>query len=199
MSLSLTQSPDPSAGEPCAQGEPCGSGSLLAAAQEEVLDALGIGVVACDATFHIVAASERARAILARLSPPAAPDLLPDPVAVVLRARAASPAKLPAGNQFVVVSARPVDVGWASFVVWLSLEASSGDLDSVLRRRWHLSRRQIDLAHQLRQGFRNQEIAAHLGLTTSTVKSYLSHLFDALGVHSRGEAIALIERARRGE
>ena len=181
------------------EGGPRGSGSLLAAAQDQVLDALGIGVAAYDAALQVGAASDRARAILARLPAPMAPDLLPEPITSLVRDRAVWPARIPVGDQVVVVSARPIQLDWAAYVVWLHLEASPRDLDAVLRQRWHLSRRQIDLTHQLRQGYRNDEIAAHLGLTTNTVKSYLSQLFDALGVRSRGAAIALLERARREE
>jgi DNA-binding CsgD family transcriptional regulator len=179
--------------------EPRAWGSLLASAQAEVLEAMGVGVVACDRSLRVLAASKHGRAILARFGPTASPELLPDALAGLVRAHDRWPARIPVGHETVLVGARSVELAWAAVVVWLSVETTAADLDAVLRRRWHLTRRQLDLVHQLRQGYRNQEIAAHLGLTTSTVKSYLSHLFDALGVRSRGEAIALIERTRRGE
>lgn len=47
-------------------------------------------------------------------------------------------------------------------------------------------------------GFMNQEIAAKLHLTESTVKSHLSSAFRKLGVRSRREAAALILDSRSG-
>jgi DNA-binding NarL/FixJ family response regulator len=171
----------------------------LAAAQGEVLDALGIGVIACDPEYRLLAASGPARTILSRVAPSTPSDRLPEAIAAVLHGEDQWPVKVTMAGQTIAIWARRVELGWASRVVWLTVDGAPGDLDAALRRRWHLSRRQLDLVHQLRRGYRNQEIAAHLGLTCSTVKSYLSHLFDALGVRSRGEAIVLIERVCRGE
>lgn len=47
-------------------------------------------------------------------------------------------------------------------------------------------------------GFMNQEIAAKLHLTESTVKSHLGSAFRKLGVHSRQEAAALILDSHSG-
>lgn len=197
-SLSPVPTPVPSLPELPLAGEPRRGDVLLAAAQAEALDAMGVGVVLCDRSLRVLAASPLARTLLGRIEPGAG-DQLPEAIASALRAWDRWPVRVRAGDQDVVVRARASEVAWTSIVVWLAVEGDAGELDATLRKRYRLTRRQLDLVHQLRQGFRNQEIATNLGLTCSTVKSYLSHLFDTLGVKSRGEAIALIERARRGE
>ena len=156
---------------------------------------MGVGVVACDAALRVVASSAAARPVLARLATGAAIDALPEPLAALNRDGERS-GRVDAAGKTYVVSVRAVD-GAAAWVLWLRPEPGARDLDATLRSKWGLTRRQLDLVHQLRHGHRNLEIANNLGLTHSTVKSYMSHLFDQLGVRSRAEAIALIERVGR--
>jgi two-component system, NarL family, nitrate/nitrite response regulator NarL len=50
-----------------------------------------------------------------------------------------------------------------------------------------LTPRERDLVDLVRQGLRNREIAARLGVTEGTVKVYLHSIFDKLGVATRTE------------
>ena len=50
-----------------------------------------------------------------------------------------------------------------------------------------LTRRERELINLVRQGLRNRDIAAQLGVTEGTVKVYLHALFDKLGVDNRTE------------
>jgi two-component system, NarL family, nitrate/nitrite response regulator NarL len=50
-----------------------------------------------------------------------------------------------------------------------------------------LTHRERDLVDLVRQGLRNREIAARLGVTEGTVKVYLHSIFDKLGVATRTE------------
>lgn len=50
-----------------------------------------------------------------------------------------------------------------------------------------LTPRERDLVDLVRQGLRNREIAARLGVTEGTVKVYLHAIFDKLGVDNRTE------------
>jgi two-component system, NarL family, nitrate/nitrite response regulator NarL len=50
-----------------------------------------------------------------------------------------------------------------------------------------LTPRERDLVDLVRQGLRNREIAARLGVTEGTVKVYLHAIFDKLGVATRTE------------
>ena len=47
--------------------------------------------------------------------------------------------------------------------------------------------RERELVDLVRQGLRNREIAARLGVTEGTVKVYLHAIFDKLGVATRTE------------
>jgi DNA-binding NarL/FixJ family response regulator len=54
-----------------------------------------------------------------------------------------------------------------------------------------LSERQHEIMDLVSGGLTNREIAARLYLAEKTVKNHVNHIFAALGVRSRGEAIAL--------
>ena len=60
----------------------------------------------------------------------------------------------------------------------------------------HLTPRQVEVLRLLEQGRSTRQIAADLHLTTETVRNHVRHLFRALGVHSRLEAVA-VARAHR--
>jgi PAS domain S-box-containing protein len=54
----------------------------------------------------------------------------------------------------------------------------------------HLTPRQVEVLHLLEQGRSTKQIAAEFHLSTETVRNHIRHLFQALGVHSRLEAVA---------
>jgi DNA-binding NarL/FixJ family response regulator len=53
----------------------------------------------------------------------------------------------------------------------------------------HLTPRQVEVLH-LEQGRSTKQIAAELHLSTETIRNHIRRLFQALGVHSRLEAVA---------
>jgi len=57
-----------------------------------------------------------------------------------------------------------------------------------------LTARESEIAALLQEGLANKEIASLLGITTRTVKNHLHHVYDKLGVHSRGEVAAWLHR-----
>jgi PAS domain S-box-containing protein len=59
----------------------------------------------------------------------------------------------------------------------------------------HLTPRQVEVLRLLEQGWSNKQIAAELHLSTATVKNHMRHLFQALGVNSRLEAVAAARAA----
>jgi PAS domain S-box-containing protein len=59
----------------------------------------------------------------------------------------------------------------------------------------HLTPRQIEVLRLLEQGRSTKQVAQELHVSTETVRNHIRHLFRALGVHSRLEAVAV---ARRG-
>jgi len=60
--------------------------------------------------------------------------------------------------------------------------------------RYGLTGRQGEVLSLMAQGFSNREIAERLGLVEGTVKIHLSAIFKRLGVSSRTQAIAIIDR-----
>jgi PAS domain S-box-containing protein len=59
----------------------------------------------------------------------------------------------------------------------------------------HLTPRQVEVLRLLEQGRSTKQIAAELHLTTETVRNHIRRLFQALGVHSRLEAVAAARAA----
>ena len=59
-----------------------------------------------------------------------------------------------------------------------------------------LTEREVEVLRLVAQGLRNQEIAERLYLSTSSVKSHLSHTYGRLGVRGRDAAAA--EARRQG-
>jgi PAS domain S-box-containing protein len=54
----------------------------------------------------------------------------------------------------------------------------------------HLTPRQVEVLRLLEQGCSTKQIAAELHLSTETVRNHVRNLLQALGVHSRLEAVA---------
>jgi PAS domain S-box-containing protein len=59
----------------------------------------------------------------------------------------------------------------------------------------HLTPRQAEVLRLLEQGRSTKQIAAELHLSPDTVRNHVRHLFRALGVHSRLEAVAAARAA----
>ena len=52
-----------------------------------------------------------------------------------------------------------------------------------------LSPRELDVLRLIAAGYSNQEIAAELVISVTTVKKHVNHIFAKLGVGSRAQAI----------
>src|SRR5205814_5789680 len=72
-------------------------------------------------------------------------------------------------------------------------------LRHLLQARFAISAREFQLIMSLRRGHSNEEIGAALGIQPNTVKSYLRDLFEKLGVHTRIELLALVDRIGASE
>jgi DNA-binding CsgD family transcriptional regulator len=60
---------------------------------------------------------------------------------------------------------------------------------STFRERYHLSRRESQVAELVLRGSRNSQIAATLGITPATTKKHLSRIFEKVGVDSRARLV----------
>jgi DNA-binding NarL/FixJ family response regulator len=58
---------------------------------------------------------------------------------------------------------------------------------SAFGDRYHLSRRETEVAELVLRGYRNSHIAATLGITPATTKKHLSRIFEKVGVDSRAQ------------
>jgi DNA-binding NarL/FixJ family response regulator len=55
----------------------------------------------------------------------------------------------------------------------------------AFRRRYRLSRREMQVAELVLHGYRNREIASTVGISEATAKRHLTNIFDKVGVDSR--------------
>jgi DNA-binding NarL/FixJ family response regulator len=62
-----------------------------------------------------------------------------------------------------------------------------------------LSRRELEVAEHAAQGESNKQIADRLGLSEHTVKNYLFHVFEKLGVSNRFELLFLLFKEWKGQ
>ena len=67
-------------------------------------------------------------------------------------------------------------------------------LDTSLVSQLELSKREMEILSLLAQGHSNQEIAAKLFVSLSTVKTHIQNLFEKLDVKRRTQAV---EKAKR--
>jgi DNA-binding NarL/FixJ family response regulator len=75
-------------------------------------------------------------------------------------------------------------------VVLADAGGSSGAMLSRKLREHRLTRREYDILRRVAMGETNPEIAAALGLTRNTVKTYLQRALEKLGARNRVEALA---------
>jgi pimeloyl-ACP methyl ester carboxylesterase len=61
-----------------------------------------------------------------------------------------------------------------------------------------LTGREVDILERMAQGMDNAQIAAHLEVSEKTVRNYITHIFDKLGVESRAQAIVAAREAGMG-
>jgi DNA-binding CsgD family transcriptional regulator len=174
---------------------------------QRTLGLLGVGVAICDERLAVIAGTDLAREIFDRFAPPRfqlgqrVPAALARAVTDTLAAGSATspPAvrvETPDGRDAVYASALPApEIAARALALCLRKE---GQRDEVLRRllqaRFAISARELQLIASLRRGYSNDEIGVALGIQQSTVKSYLRDLFEKLGVHTRVELLALVDR-----
>lgn len=59
-----------------------------------------------------------------------------------------------------------------------------------LASRYQLTRREVEVVHQLVLGLANKEIADRCSITEQTVKDHLKHVYQKTGVHQRTALLA---------
>lgn len=60
-----------------------------------------------------------------------------------------------------------------------------------------LSRREREVAELVAEGFSNREISTQLGLSEHTIKNYLFHIYEKLGMSSRVDLVLYVRSAER--
>jgi two-component system nitrate/nitrite response regulator NarP len=190
--------------------------SALGTLCQRVLEHMNLGVIACDDALTVLAATPTAQRLLAELasdSPSVMGARVPEPVlaaALDCLARADEdggrrrivPLRVesPDGEKVMYVAAKRV-AGLLPATVAIRIHQerlSDAELFESLARKFDLNARDRRVLVLLRQGLKNGAIAESLGLTVGTVKVYVHDLFEKLGVHSRGELLAVLDRFRKG-
>jgi DNA-binding CsgD family transcriptional regulator len=62
----------------------------------------------------------------------------------------------------------------------------------AFRARYRLSKREAEVVELVLLGYRNRDIAATLGMSPTTVKKHLTHVFDKGGVDTRTQLVSRI-------
>ncbi len=65
---------------------------------------------------------------------------------------------------------------------------------AALERFGQLTARETDILERMAQGLDNAQIAARLEVSEKTVRNYITHIFDKLGVENRSQAIVLARK-----
>lgn len=58
-----------------------------------------------------------------------------------------------------------------------------------------LTKRELNVLHQVAAGLSNKQVARRLGISERTVRNHLTHIFGKLGVMTRTEAVVSAVRA----
>jgi DNA-binding CsgD family transcriptional regulator len=128
-------------------------------------------------------------------------------------AQSAERTKSTAGNEWSVQATTSVRTHAASYALRASYVAaarlgpgrtilvvgrrtSPQPLDSgALRARFGLSRRELEVATLVVDGFGIADISQRMGISLHTARRHLERLYKKLGVHSRGEAQRLLRES----
>jgi DNA-binding NarL/FixJ family response regulator len=65
--------------------------------------------------------------------------------------------------------------------------SSDRETYDLFDRWWSLSKREREVTYLTCQGYKNHQIAFHMGITVRTVQSYLEHVYLKMGVSSKTE------------
>lgn len=165
----------------------------------------GEGLALCDAELRVLDATPLAVHLLGRIGASARerlPDKLASPVNEQLASNDLSRTSrilTSSGGSVMHLHAASIAGDPAQRIMLFLREELLRDDELFARMRQELpiSRRGFQLALLVRRGLSNQEIAEQLGLTESTVKVYLHHLYRDCGVSSRTALVALLARLAR--
>ena len=165
----------------------------------------GEGLVLCDAELRVLDATPLAVHLLGRIGA-SAPERLPEKLANPVNEQLASNdisrttrILMSSSGAVMHVHAAPIAGDPPARLMLLLREEALRDDDLYVRMRHELpiSRRGFQLALLVRKGLSNRQIAEYLGLTESTVKVYLHHLYRDCEVSSRTALVALLARFSR--
>jgi DNA-binding CsgD family transcriptional regulator len=163
-----------------------------------VLDRMGYGLIACDRRMVVMSCTEQASRLLEGVGRLVIGRALPSRLENGAREaiRCESPVRIEAGRggRAAYLSAVAVDdPGPVAFVAWVRQEViRESDVEKAMQARYMLTTRDVRLLFHLRGGHTNRRIAAETGWTVGTVRVYVHDLYVKLSVHTRGEAVALV-------
>ena len=74
-------------------------------------------------------------------------------------------------------------------------ESSSEENDFTGQNKFNLSPRELEVLHLIAKGMSYQEIADHLSVSLSTVKTHSSNIFSKMDVQRRTQAVMLAQKS----
>jgi DNA-binding CsgD family transcriptional regulator len=163
--------------------------AVLSAALEGGLAMLGAAVVLVEPGGRIVAASGLGMELLDEYFPSGWDG------ALSTRAAGDDPLAIEGERGRLRVSATPAASGLDGHLLVLE-EEPAVTVDAL--RTLGLTARQAEVLCLLAAGRGTEEVAASLYVSPHTVRKHVEHIYDRLGVHSRGAAVEVARRAARG-
>jgi DNA-binding NarL/FixJ family response regulator len=74
--------------------------------------------------------------------------------------------------------------------------AASTDAEQLLEKLRQLTPQQLKVLYRVCEAKLNKQIAYELGVTETTIKAHVTLIFKKLGVHSRTQAVLMMQRMR---
>lgn len=82
----------------------------------------------------------------------------------------------------------------AVLVIVSSIGRESADCADTVRRRFNLTAAEVAVAMEIANGSGRRAASERLGVSLSTVRTHLTHIFEKTGVHRQAELAALVAR-----
>lgn len=167
-----------------------------------LFDTMPVGIIVYGAGREVLFMNRRAERFLKRFNPP--PPELADISGRIFNAlRQGTADELFPGEVHVIKKLEGSPSTWTfrfhfsqtpqtMVCVYIVEDPAAGKVDlNVIRREYHLTRRETDILRYALNGMRNTEVADELEITEQTVKDHLSNVYMKTGTANRMDLLRL--------